>query len=260
MMIINNVFRFSFVVLILYAFLTSCNSELPDYYHIVNENEATLIEGETRDYLENGFWSIATDKGELKAYGEFENGMKKDVWNYSYKDTSFKVNWKIYSLNDDFQINIPKNWDIIKNNIDLFQSTFPTKSDNKLNKYYIIGATDSAKLGLSQLDYLKLTLEDIYKSTQVFDVHLFILRNGESEYYFSRFQYKKQGENLLVYSFIGIIQGELIDIGYSSLNEMKDSKELIFFETLVGCYYKNNRIVNPFKPIVFREIAVSELR
>ncbi|KAF0200127.1 MAG: hypothetical protein FD170_3764 [Bacteroidetes bacterium] len=243
-----------YLFLISLFLLTSCNKEPVKYYHIINGNQKTIIKGKVKNELEEGNWSIATEKGELLANGVYHAGLKIGLWTYYFNDTLINILWKKYENEKGIKINLPEDWIIIEHESELLQATFETQSKNKLNKYLLIGGYIPSEIGLTFEDYIKLSKQEVREKSSIVDEQSFVVHTDGKQYSFTRFIINRENEELVVYNYIGLIEGVIIDIGYSSLNENKEYKNLLFFEILIGCYYKGNRIINPLKVLNFESI------
>lgn len=233
----------------------SCRKEPVRYYHILNGNDTTYIKGNVKNNMEEGEWSIASKKGKLLANGLYNNGLKEGRWQYNMQDSLIHINWKIY-VNKEKQIrlNIPVNWIVIEHKDVLFQATFNTTSKNIKTKYLLIGTSKISDSISSLKSYFDLSQRVVNSRIKVIDRQSFLVYNGENQFYLSRYIYPRDGEELIVFNFIGLINNEIVDIAYSSLNEEQEYKKLLFFELLIGCYYSNNRVLNPLNTIYFEKI------
>lgn len=250
MQVVNKIISLSIVLLL----IISCQKPVT-YYHILNGKDKTIIDGKIKNKLENGEWSIATKEGKLLANGFFKNGLREGLWHYDTPDSLMSIKWKTYENKEkQIKLNLPDDWTIIENKDELFQATFNTPSTNKKNKYLLIGAYKASNINLSVKSYVDLSKQDLKSKSEIIDEQSFIVHNGEDQFYLSRYIIVRESEEIVVFNFIGLINNEIIDIGYSSLNEKREHKKLLFFEILTGCYYANKRILNPLERLYFEKI------
>lgn len=244
------------IYLFIISFLVfSCKKEPINYYHILNGKDTTIIDGNVKNNMEEGRWSIASKNGRLLADGFFKQGLKEGIWQYNLQDSMVSIRWKAYENKaKNIRINIPDNWVVIEHKNVLFQATFNSSSKNVKTKYLIIGTSNISDTISSVKNYFDLSQQVLNSKTKITDGQSFNVNNVGNQSYLSRYIFSRDGEELLVFNFIGLINNEIIDIAYCSLNEDQEYKKLLFFELLIGCYYSNNRILNPLNSLYFEKI------
>jgi len=246
-----NRFLVGFLSIILFV---SCSNQDIKYHYVVSGDsdiDRTIIDGKTKNQKEVGEWSIATPNGKLLANGLFDEGVKVGKWLYHLNDKDLYIDWKKYSNDKGVTANLPSNWTVLESDDDLLQATFKTFSKNKGNKYFIFGSYDATRLGLTMDEYNSASKENMHKKLIVKQQDDLILYNGNNKYYFTRYILTNNGENLVVFNLIGMVGENIIDIGFSSLDENRDYKHLLFFEIMSGLYYYECRLVDPFYKIKF---------
>jgi len=245
---LNTIYQNRFLFILCIPFFYCCKENKFYYHHILNDKYTTIIEGEIKRGLENGYWTISTADGNKLGEGCFNNGIKTGKWIYNYKDSLFSVEWRSYS-NEALRINIPEPWIVIEHEDELFQATFDTKSNIKSNKYLIIGCYNSDSIGIELDEYFMLSKRNLAENSEIIKSQNFIIKNGEDQYFFSIYHLHKNSEEILVFNFIRGYDNFIIDIGYSSLDTNVKSKVILFYDVLCGCFYNDVRIIDPFKEI-----------
>lgn len=244
-----------FYFFILLLIISACQKTKPRYaYFNFSDNilEEIKINGETNDNLENGIWSIYDGKANsLIKQGEYEDGLKNGSWIYNQKGVEKTVDWKIISESKKkLKINLPSDWEVIDYDEMYFTATFKSLSAITKNKYFAIlkHPLDSAIQSMD--DYHTMSLTELKNKYDLIHSDFFTIKNGNEVHYLTIYFVETEGEQIMLLNFLTIIDNQLYDFIYSSLNEDVELKKSLFSDVILGCFIKNRRVLDPFKDFV----------
>lgn len=239
----------SFWLVLIGVGLLSCNDkpEIVPYENIVIRNDGIRL---IYDSLPSNLTFTNTSKvlndenGNIIIEGRYLNGFKKGEWVYHPSDTqTIKVNWSKFNKDDySVELNYPTRWEVFDVNERPFQATFPTKSSNPDDKYFIIFSKVKDSIDMTFYQYWEHYNSVAFSGEKVKEYALFKFKTKSgNEYFFSRYIFIRGEEEILVLSFLGESGDTIYDITYSSLNEEYNRKHVIFFGIIRSLMLPPNR-------------------
>ena len=246
---INNTLKIAFVILISFG----CENNTAQYeYTIYRDGHIRFLResmnGKYKYSLENGDFLMDTPEGDTLVVGKYQHGFRIGRWEYHPSDTqTIYINWTKYHADDySVEINYPEGWELIKSDVRAFQATFPTQSDVKDDKYFIILPQKKSELGISLNEYWNVFNKETHFRDSVKSHLLRKFSREDGDYYLSTYTVVRNNEELFIFSFLGATDSTIYDITYSSLKEDIDRKYTIFLDMIRSLRLENKRFFTPY--------------
>lgn len=245
----------------------SCTEKKVVYENLAFRNNNVKMWRDTipakwKEIIENGEFTTDDERGNIIAQGNFKNGLRVGIWTYHPSDTqTIEIEWAKYSNNDQTVIiNYPKTWDIHEVDKRPFQATFPTTSEIKKDKFFIIMPQNKDSIGMDLEGYWRHYNTIAFEDEKTKEYALFKFETAsDKSFYFSRYVLERNNEEILIFSFLGEIGSTIYDITYSSLSEENERKHIIFFDMLRSLTLEEQRFFSPYDPVKnFRQLEKPE--
>lgn len=247
-----------FVILIF--FLSACNNgerKLKYYFftYLDKTPEHINIQGDIIQGRETGEWSFLLDDSKTSIQGQFKNGLKTGIWKYNINSTRHEVLWDIYNNPlKKIEINYPNNWVVSKDSNYKFFASIPTENNYVINQYFVLLSQHADSVGLSSLEYKNRLVDQLHQNDKILSHFDFQISNSNRVSYFLKYELIRNGNKLILYDFIGELNKTIIDFAYLTQNENNEIKDEIFFGIISGCYWDNERVLDPFKETTIKRI------
>ena len=198
--------------------------------------------------VEGGDFLRTTYEGDTLMIGKYQHGFKIGIWEYHPTDTqTLYIDWDKYRTDDfSFEINYPKEWELIPSKTRPFQATFPTKSEMKDDKYFVILSHKKAEIDMSLKDYWNHSNHQIHTGDSVSSHLLIKFSREDGDYYFSTYTIVRNGEEMFIFSFLGETDSMIYDVSYVSLKEDITKKYTIFLDMIRSLRLENERFFTPY--------------
>lgn len=242
-----------YLVVAVLIILTGCNKKSNLYEYAMYQNSylkfwRESINQNIANKIEDGDFLVMTPEGDTLMFGKYKNGFKEGEWKYYPTNIkSIKVDWTKYNSEDDpLSINYPIGWQLIKSKRRPFQATFPTTSEMKGDKYFIILQHKEAEISMTLDKYWETYNQQTFQNDSVQSYLLRKFSRDEGEYFFSTYTIRRNSEELMIFNFLGEMDSTIYDITYSSLKDEEDKKYTIFLDMMRSLRVDNKRFFTPF--------------
>lgn len=182
--------------------------------------------------------------------------MKIGIWKYNLINTKHEVLWDTYNNPlKKILINYPHNWVIFKKRIIMISLLLiPSNSNNASNQYFVIIAQHVDSMSLSTKEYKNKLVEMLNRKDKIVSHVVFQISNSNRVGYFLRYEIIRNGNNMILYDYIGEVNKRLMDFAFLTQNENNEIKDEVFFGLISGCYFDNERVLDPFKETTVKKI------
>ncbi len=201
------------------------------------------------DNMETGAWSFYEVPGKLISNGNYDRGIRVGVWHYTGNNNDSIIEWKRYEKkNLELVFNIPTRLQLVSDT--LVDVKFSNLDSSKL--FNIIFSVLSIEETNKQIEnYYQLGEREIKDKSWEFTRKSNKIITKKQEFYFNTYTISTPiGQSFKVLNMYRLMRDKkLFEISCRYDEKIEASAKIVFFSAITNCFYKNERILNPFEKI-----------
>jgi|GEM_PF-6891256 len=243
----KKIFYFIFVV------ITSCSNAGQDCSKREFDfgNQKYFAEGCLIDNIENGSWNFYNETEKLISNGIYDRGIRIGRWHYPGNFNDSIIEWEKYeSKNLGLIFNIPSALYLVNDTLSDVQfsnkdsskpfvialSVLELEEANKdLENYYELGEREIKQNGW---DFSRQSNQIITKNHKLY-LNSYSIRIDSGQSFKVLNIYRLMGDKIF------------FEISCRYDERTESSAKIVFFSAVANCFYKGERVINPFEPIKY---------
>jgi hypothetical protein len=212
-------------------------------------NETYKAKGCFIDSLEDGNWSFWTGTNKIIEAGTYDRGLRIGKWHYYGNRTDSIINRKKHHKeNLELNFNVPE----LLFKVEEDSSYIKFSNKDSLNLFNLVLAVKSLdKINVKVEEYQKIGEKEIKENGWKYtSTNTRLVTKGQPLYFnVYRIQTSEGGDFSIFDIYKEMKNGRLLEISCRCSKETEATARIVFFSTILNCFYENERFMDPFEKV-----------